>query len=196
MASSEQRLFFALWPESSARKRASAIVEELKASMRGRWCEPGNLHITLAFLGAADAERAIAAKRAADAASGSPFEISLDRVELWRKPGILCLTPAQPPEALILLAESLSAELRASGFALENRAYRPHLTLAREARHLPASSPSTGIDRPGEETGKDRLRLSPPVIWAASRFVLAESVATPKGTEYRLVSSWPLSAPG
>jgi 2'-5' RNA ligase len=196
MATFKQRLFFALWPEGAARKEALAFMDGLKPGLQARWCEPGNLHITLAFLGDVEAERAAAAKAAADAAGAPAFALSLERIELWRKPGVLCLTPAQTSDALLGLAEDLAARLRAAGFALENRAYRPHLTLARDATRLPDRLRPSDDAPAGSGRGGDEARLERPIVWTVSRFVLAESVAVERGTEYRVLSEWPLSASG
>ena len=60
-----------------------------------------------------------------------PFELTLDRPELWSR-GIAVLGCAAPPPLLRLQAR-LAEALRHLGWLPEARVYRPHLTLARSA---------------------------------------------------------------
>jgi len=176
MSETPRRLFFALWPEASARAEASALINSLKPKLKACWIRPANLHITLAFLGDVEEERLGAAQAAADAVSTAAFDLSLQTLEHWRKPQVLCLSPDSVPPALKQLAADLAEQLKAAGFALESRPYRPHLTLARKALHMPA--PPVEI---------------PPIGWKAVDFVLAESSQDNRGVVYSILKTWPLT---
>lgn len=171
----KHRLFFALWPEADTREALAGIIQPLKPRLAARWVRPQNLHITLAFLGDVEAERLDAVDAAADHIQAPRFELSLDTMEYWRRPQILCLSPSVPAPALGQLAADLASQLRTAGFALETRPYRAHLTLARNARGLPVDA-----------------QLEQPVRWQATAFVRVESTQDSRGTCYRLRKTWPL----
>ena len=177
MATTLRRLFFALWPEESARNQASEAIGLLKPGLAARWIRPANLHITLAFLGDVETERLDAAQTAADAVDSPGFEMCLDTLEHWRKPQVLCLTPSALPPTLPRLAADLGDRLKAAGFQLEQRPYRPHLTLARKATYLPADT-----------------RLTQPIPWKSTGFVLVESHQDSRGASYGILKTWPLSS--
>lgn len=134
--------------------------------------------MTLAFLGEVDEIGIDSAKAAAWAVSGAGLTLSLDRVEYWQKPQVLCLTPSISDDKLGQLVADLSSRLRAKGFRLENRPFRPHVTLARKVTALPAG-----------------LAWSSSVVWSAQAFVLVASCQTGQGSRYRVIHSWPLDGP-
>lgn len=174
-----RRLFFALWPEASARDDLACAMQGLKPRLAARWVKPQNLHITLAFLGDVETARLDAAMAAADRVQAPGFELMLDRIEYWRRPQVLCLSPTVTASALERLAADLAGQLREAGFELDLRPYRAHLTLARDAQSLPADA-----------------RLEQPIRWQSTTFVLAESRLDRQGVFYGILKSWPLSAPG
>lgn len=175
----KQRLFFALWPEDSARLAAEAAIQRLRPLLAARWVRPENLHVTLAFLGDVADERLGALRAAADSVQASGFTLSLDTLEHWRKPQILCLSPFAAAPPLERLAADLSGRLRAAGFALDDRPFRAHLTLARSAAYVPADA-----------------RLEQPILWPAGRFVLVASTQDHLGSHYAILRAWPLHTPG
>jgi 2'-5' RNA ligase len=78
------------------------------------------------------------------------------------------------PDALRALASGLNDWLRAGGFAVEEREYRPHVTLVRKARCAPIAE------------------SMPAVAWFAAEFVLVESRLETGGPQYRTLGRWPL----
>lgn len=160
------RLFLALWPDAAARRGLAA--------WRDRWSWPSgavptpaaNLHLTLHFLGP------VAIGRLPDLASAAamrpePFTLDFGRAELWPG-GIAVVCPLAAPEPLLRLQTALALVLRRLGLPVEERAFRPHVTLARKAPH--AAVPPDG----------------PAVAWhVASGFVLVQSM--PAGQGYRVL---------
>ncbi|HYE36974.1 RNA 2',3'-cyclic phosphodiesterase [Methylocaldum sp.] len=169
------RLFFALWPDEAVRASLSRTIESLKQTTTAKWGRPENLHITLAFLGQVSEDRLPLINRVADGVIGQPFELGLDRIEFWRRSGIICLSSVNTPEALKNLANSLIARLAETGFAMENRPYRAHLTLARKGR-----------------SGCISQVLSDPINWSVSSFSLIESQIYRAGSLYVVRKSWNL----
>ncbi|HEY8496702.1 MAG TPA: RNA 2',3'-cyclic phosphodiesterase [Limnochordales bacterium] len=101
-----------------------------------KWVEPHNLHITLAFLG--ELERAAVA-RVEDAvvqacAGHRPFTLGFNGFGVfpdWRAPRVLWIGADQGAEELTALARSVCGALRAAGLSIDDRPYRPHLTVGR-----------------------------------------------------------------
>jgi 2'-5' RNA ligase len=171
------RLFFALWPDERVRAELAAVVERLKRSTSARWVQTEKLHMTLAFLGYVQPDRLDALIEAAgNATNSSPFDLVLDRTEFWRGPGIICLGASSAPDALKILAAELAKNLRVTGFELETRPFRAHLTLARKARRLPAD-----------------FEFADPVHWSVGSFCLIESRQEQAGSSYVVLRSWDLA---
>lgn len=171
------RLFFALWPDECVRGELVAVLGRLQESVAARWVSPDKLHMTLAFLGEVQADRVGALTEAAGNGLMVPaFELKLDRLEFWRRPGIVCLGSSSPPAPLMELATALARNLRTAGFELEKRPFKVHLTLARRARNRPPD-----------------LELIDPVLWPVSSFALVESQLDRKGSAYFSLRSWALA---
>jgi RNA 2',3'-cyclic 3'-phosphodiesterase len=169
-----RRLFFALWPDSRLREQVMRTVGPIAALAPGRLRQPQQWHVTLVFLGAVRATRLPVAYEAAAAVRAEPFELTFDTVEHWRRAGVLCLAAQQTPPALERLVTALRGELGQRGFVTEQRAYRPHLTLARRVR------PPPELPAPG------------PLPWPATEFVLVESTSGARGSTYTVLADWKL----
>jgi len=84
------RLFFAAWPPPAT----AAALHEWSKGLQGKATPAANIHLTLAFLGEADAARAIAAARRV---RGSRHELPIDTVRyvkrnemVWVGPRLSC----------------------------------------------------------------------------------------------------------
>jgi 2'-5' RNA ligase len=138
------RLFIAVPLPSQVADRAAACLPPALPALRP--VRPDLLHVTLAFLGWVADDRLDAAGDAARAAAAKvrPFDLSFDhagRFPPTGRPKALWLGTGAGTTELTRLAADLTAELRARSFALEGRAFTPHLTLARvRAEASPAES--------------------------------------------------------
>lgn len=168
-----KRLFFALWPNQDTRRQCS----QLSLSMRGcgKPVAANNLHVTVVFLGLVDAARQQAMSKAAGRVAIEPFCLTFDRLEFWKKPAIVCLCAERVDTVLSAWVEKLTVAASENGIAVDERPYKPHVTLLRKARQLP----------PAEFE---------PIIWRAEGFCLVESCSTPAGVEYRVLQRWGLEA--
>ncbi len=129
------RLFIAINFGDRALDAFEAARERLRAQAgRANYSRRENLHLTLAFLGELPGSRLadIEAAMSAAAAGAGAFTLSFDHAGRFRREGgdIWWLGAADCP-ALTALQSRLASELRARGFALEDRRFYPHLTLAR-----------------------------------------------------------------
>jgi 2'-5' RNA ligase len=161
-----KRIFFALWPDDRQRDRLRDQISPLAKLVEGQVVYRGDWHVTTAFIGnfpEADIPGLLA--RAAQIPV-EPFRLRFDRVEFWPRPKVASLVaPTVPPE-LQRLVDAQNALLTDFGVAVENRTYRPHITVVRRARPF------------------ETQRLAQPAVveWAA--FELIESVSQPGGAAY------------
>jgi 2'-5' RNA ligase len=130
-----KRLFFAL-PCTAAQRRAIARWRGELGLRNGRPVPAENFHLTLLFLGSVAVAQVpgICAAVANIRTSGQPLTVPLDRLEVWRRAGILLLAPAQAPLELLQLVYALQQALLPFGLEEAPREYRPHLTLMRDYR--------------------------------------------------------------
>lgn len=152
---SGHKLFFALWPDEGTR----AALARLQPLAPGRAIAPAKLHLTLAFLGRQPAE-ALAPLQAILAGLEVPqLQLRIDCLGYFQRPRIAWAGMSSPPDALMALQAALMARLEAAGFsAATHGAFKPHVTLAREAGTAPPP-----------------VRFEP-VPWHATQVALVESL--------------------
>ena len=131
------RLFFAIWPDDAGADRLRALAESLAPRVGGRPVPRDNIHLTLAFLGDLDDERAAAA--AAVRGEGKAFVLSLDRLGSFRKARVAWAGASRAPGELVALESQLGEALRGLGFTLEDRPFAPHVTLLRKTERTLAA---------------------------------------------------------
>lgn len=164
------RLFLALWPDASVRAALREQVLRWGWPDAARRYDEADWHLTLHFLGNLPAER-LAGLRTGLAVAVEPFELTLDRAELWR--GIAVLTCEQVPPALLRLHQALGHALQRLDLVPDVRPYRPHLTLARSALGA-------------------QLPLEPPrIAWPVRGYALVRSTADPRW-RYDAVQQYPV----
>jgi len=168
-----QRMFLAIWPDAAVRK-SLVDIQSAMHSRRGRMVHPLDLHITLVFLGMVDTEQVPCVEAAAGRQEANTFDLCIDHTGYWPRPRVAWCGPAEVPRPLQSLVDGLQRDLRTCGFEPEARSYRPHVTLAREAR--------------GGTTGP----LATPVVWPCDRFVLVSSTGAREPPRYDVVREWPL----
>ena len=131
------RLFIALSVPDAARQRLAGIqrvVRELDLPLRTT--RPTGLHLTLVFLGETREERVPEIRAAMDAAGEvvPPFPIALGELGVFpnlRRPRVLWAGLSEGVSTLALLHTRLAERLGTRGLVTEERAFRPHVTLAR-----------------------------------------------------------------
>jgi RNA 2',3'-cyclic 3'-phosphodiesterase len=188
------RLFVALDLTGEVRGALVELIARLKPLCRAaRWARPEGLHVTLKFIGHAiadgDAEKLAATQAAlAGVRSGDPVEIHYRGIGFFpdaRRPRVVwCGVEASAN--LAPLAAGIERALEPLGIPREDRAFVPHLTLAR------FKSPE-GV---------------PPLARAAAKFAqhdfgfaretkfhLFESLLKPGGAEYRNLASYSFVEP-
>jgi 2'-5' RNA ligase len=113
-------------------RRLREAVPDAAAS----WSRPENIHLTLKFFGnvATDKLPAISAAATRATKEFSPFQIRIGGTGVFPKPSraqALWIGVDDPAGQLSTLQRRLEDECASEGFAKEDRAFRPHLTIAR-----------------------------------------------------------------
>lgn len=169
------RLFFALWPDAPTQHSWHRGLAPCLSPLGGRAIPAANLHLTLAFLGDVAGNRINEIIRLGDDLPVDIITLRFDHVECWMSAGLACLRPAEVPAALTRLAEQLNTGLQLSGFAVESRNFKPHVTLV---RHIAVVGPS--------------IPVWPVVEWRVPVMALVRSRLTPEGSEYAVMHEWDL----
>lgn len=125
------RLFISINLEGQLLDQFYKKVEELKEnSIRGRFPQPGNMHITVVFLGETDNVEAV--KQAMDGVSAHPFELKFKRISKFARQGReTYFVSLRRNSVLQHINEQLTESLSEAGFETDKREYTPHLTLGR-----------------------------------------------------------------
>lgn len=125
------RLFIGLWPPPETHLALVAHSQEWSWPAQARRTQPERLHVTLHFLGEVDTGLVPALRR--ELVPGwTGCGLLLDRPVVWPG-GIAVLEASAVPGPLADLHGALAARLRGLGVPVEERPYRPHVTLARKA---------------------------------------------------------------
>lgn len=162
-----KRVFFALWPDNRQRDRLRDVINSVAKTVEGRAVDRRDWHVTLAFIGEFPESRVPDLLERASQILVEPFHLSFDRLEFWPRPKVASLTAATVPEELESLVSSLNVLLQDVGVVPEDRTYRPHITVVRNARTF----------------ATERLAQRATTEW--SSFELIESISAPGGTTYR-----------
>ena len=182
------RLFFAVQLPDAAREtmRPSLEVARRAGEAGVGFTRLEQLHLTLAFLGEQPESALGRASAAAEAVRGLPhFELSISGRGAFpgmSRPRVLWLGVGEGAATLTELANELSARLREQGFALEDRAFRPHLTLGR-------TSPR------GDRDARRALEALPTgelARFAVRELALMQSVLGPGGAKHTALRQFPL----
>jgi 2'-5' RNA ligase len=193
------RLFVALDIDHEIRDRIAQFVNSVRGSApNARWVSAESLHVTLKFIGEWRAERLEELKRALAELRGDQSTITFSGTGFFPTPKAARVFWAgiQSGPEVASLASNVDRATSALGIESEQRAFTPHLTLAR-----------TGSGRP-QRISRDRTNLifrrlqetlgTMPVPefgrMTAREFFLYESKLSPKGAAYSKLYRFPLLA--
>jgi 2'-5' RNA ligase len=185
-----RRLFVAAWLPARARDEAGEVAARLGESGADvRWVPPGDLHVTLCFLGGVEPARVEGLVAClSEALSGSPaFGLrlaGLGRFPVRGLPRVVWAGLESGARELAELASKIERALLAGRFLdrVEERPFRAHVTLGR-----PKSSRGVGrlldlLEEMRFSGGMHRLE----------EVTLAESRLSPRGAQYTAVARFPL----
>jgi 2'-5' RNA ligase len=136
------RLFVAVETGAAVARAAVEVIEELRRraarvapGVRFTWTAPERLHLTLRFIGEADAPGVQAIRTSLDSpVDVPPFEMSVGGIGVFppgRRPRALWVGVGEGLESVHRLEREVTRRLRAAGVPPEARPFSPHCTLAR-----------------------------------------------------------------
>jgi 2'-5' RNA ligase len=179
------RVFVAIDIPGEIRQRLSAMQDQLRqVSTSAKWVDPESIHLTLRFIGEISDKRVEDIHTALLGLTWKPCSVTVRGVGFFpgtRSPrvfwaGLECST-------LEGLAREIDSRLDRAGFDSEERAFRPHLTLAR-TKDRPLESALVQAAGPFEkmEVGK----------FVADRFFLYQSTLKPRGAVHTKLKEYTL----
>jgi 2'-5' RNA ligase len=129
------RLFTAIDIPADVKAALSALLDRLRPLAKLSWIPQEKLHITTKFIGEWPDEREarLDELKRALASVKAPAPVDIVVRGLGRLPRVL-YAAVEPNDALTALA---AATEQAVGGRVEDRAYRPHITLARSRKPVP-----------------------------------------------------------
>ena len=155
------------------------------ACAEARWTRPEGIHLTLKFLGEISDDKVRQVTEVLTTlAPFEPFSIEVKGFGFFpdaRRPRVFWVGLEAPP-ALGELACRVEECMERLGFAREDRAFTPHLTLARFKVPRPQPALQALLEQHQELTMG---------CFKVSEFFLYESKLSPQGAEYRKVARFP-----
>ncbi|SPE23168.1 2'-5' RNA ligase [Acidobacteriia bacterium SbA2] len=173
------------------------LPEEIRATLRrkqaafrsvspdARWTQPEGIHLTLKFLGEVPDPKVRAVSESLKKLGPfEPFAVRVKGLGFFpdgRRPRVFWVG-IEESASLIRLAELVDKAMETIGFAGEQRAFRPHLTLARFREPRAQAALQAAISQQGEQDLGS---------FEVSEFFLFESRLSPQGAQYRKVERFP-----
>jgi 2'-5' RNA ligase len=169
------RVFFALWPNSSATRRLAEVAAGLTLPGHARVVPRENYHATLMFVGEVASSQLDALQRIGAARSARHCTIEFDALEYWSESRVVVASAHDVPSSLEELWIGLRHDLLAQGLiAGEGAALRLHVTLARKVAQAPV------------------LKAMSPFSWSVQAFSLVRSDTSGAQSIYTVLDTWPL----
>lgn len=191
---SELRLFVACELPSEMKAALTALQDALRrqGAPPVRWVRPGGIHLTLKFLGSVPAQRVtdICAALAPTVDGIRPLQLSLGSLGTFggrRGARVVWVGVNGDVERAARLQRRVEEALARLGFPTEERAFSPHLTLARVPDHVGGAERERLWDLTKALAAPE---AAPVTIREVS---LMRSILGPGGAVYERLAAFPLS---
>jgi RNA 2',3'-cyclic 3'-phosphodiesterase len=183
------RAFLAVPPDPEWSESAARLVAEIEpGSPPAGWTRPSSWHVTLKFLGAAARDALAVFSRAVGpvAAALSPLDLASAGPAVFPAHGParvlgIAIGPADAVARIADLVRTAEREARTLGLAREDRAFHPHVTLAR----IRSRWPSGAVAR-----FRDDASRWPFPAWRARSCVLYSSRLGGAGAVHTPLTEW------
>jgi 2'-5' RNA ligase len=183
-----KRIFIAvkIEPDAVLIRMISSLRSNL-ANDRITWVDPSNMHLTLAFLGDTDDERikaaGIAVSQSCSGFGKFSFRLSGTGVfKNFRDPRVIWIG-IEESENLARLNDLIMKRLKDAGFRIEDRPFKPHLTLGRIKFVKDPDMLKTAL----EKYGNIDFQKVP-----VKEVILYESILKQTGPVYKILSTYDL----
>jgi len=151
------------------------------------WVRPGNIHLTLRFLGEVDESRLPLVTEALEEAASvcPPLDLvssGLGAFPSMKRPRVLYLG-LKESDGLAALKKSIDEALAKRGFPEDDKPFRAHLTICRVRSPEATATLSARVNT---------LKMEKKVAFTVDRFVLYKSTLTPEGAVYTRIKDFHL----
>jgi 2'-5' RNA ligase len=193
------RLFIALDITDAIRDRISLFLAGVSGfAPDARWAKPESLHVTLKFIGEQSEPAAEQIKNELSAVQSAAAEIQFRGYGFFptaKSPRVFWIGLQAGPQ-LAALAAQIDDKIASLGIPKEDRAFSPHLTLARIAggSGSPRRSKTDGPNRTFQRLQEKLSALSTPEFGTMTPrdFFLYQSQLSPKGSKYTKLAAFDL----
>lgn len=168
VAETRHRVFLALWPDEDMRRDLCRWSKVFRGPGRPVPCN--HLHLTLTFAGVVSASQVDCLKQRIGTLRFEPLTLTLDRLGHFARAKVWWLGASECPEPLADLAQRANDLCRECGIELNDRPFRPHVTLR---RFVQDAAPDTPVA---------------PLAWSVDRVVLIESGSDGRPGPYRVLA--------
>ena len=180
------RLFVAIALAHEAQQTLESFARDFRmAYPRLRWSLPAQWHVTLQFLGETDESHYLCTVQQLRKIHARPVEIQLAHPGFFERAGVFHVA-VQPTLSLISLHDQTEQALILCGFEPEERAYSPHITLARKK----GRGRSPDFDQLQQTVPKYAEVTLPSFL--AEEYLLYQSFTEPAGSRYEVRDRFPL----
>jgi 2'-5' RNA ligase len=193
------RLFIALDIDDPIRERITRFVDGVRNfSPDARWVRPESLHVTLKFIGEQSDDAVEKIKQALSETSVATTEIKFHGYGFFptlKSARVFWIGMESGPQ-LAELASAIDEKMAKLGIQKEDRAFSPHLTLARAAggSGSPRWRKGDGPNRAFSYLQEKLSALPVPDFGTMTprEFFLYQSQLSPKGSKYTKLTKFPL----
>jgi len=193
------RLFIALDLDLAIRERIARFQEGVSGfAPEAKWARPESLHVTLKFIGEQPEAAVAQIKTSLSLIRAEPVEIHFRGVGFFptAKSARVFWVDMQAAPHLAALASAIDQQMATLGIPKEDRAFSPHLTLARRGGRsgAPRRQQADAPNRAFEPLQKKLAALPPPEFGTviAREFFLYQSQLSPKGSKYTKLAKFDL----
>lgn len=130
------RLFIGINFEEYTKDKIQDIVTDFKcSSLKGKFVSKEHMHLTFEFLGDVSLDKVEIIKEAMDKIPTKPFSLQLSKIGHFKhSEGNIYWIGIKENESLLKIQSQLHNILIEQGFELEDREYKPHLTIGRKVK--------------------------------------------------------------
>ena len=183
------RTFVAVDIPEEIRQKLARFVEGVRGfAQEARWVGPASLHITLKFIGEIGEDKVAGVKQVLAGVRGETLQVGFGGTGFFPtlKAARVFWVGIDADEKLAALAAAVDAALAPLGIAREERAFTPHLTLARTGSGRPGRARSDRAN-PSFQKLQEKLGQMPAPEFGtmtAHEFFLYQSKLQPGGAVY------------
>jgi len=193
------RIFIALDLDDPIRGRLARFLEGVRGfAPDARWAKPESLHVTLKFIGEQPEPALEQFTQALSTITANTIEIHFRGYGFFptpKSPRVFWIGMDAGPQ-LAALAAAIDKKMAPLGIPKEDRAFSPHLTLARGAGRSGSPRRSkTDVPNRGFQHLQEKLAALPAPEFGtmtAREFFLYESHLSPKGSTYTKLARFDL----